>query len=193
MEAVDKGYSKIQSFFFLILIPILFTVILSLVLMQVAGINVLSHATEIGQRIPGISSLITDESEKEQQIIEERLNKNIDNLNSKLEEKEEAILELEGIIATKDSELTTLNQELKKLKFDLAETKQEQLSQSKTDEEMTKLYEMMTAKKAALIIPNLDDIEAKKILSSIKTDKLAAILEKMTPEDAARITKLLAE
>ena len=39
----------------------------------------------------------------------------------------------------------------------------------------------------------MSDAEALRIISSLKPDTLAAIFEKMTPEDAARYTELLSQ
>ncbi|MBD8068297.1 MotE family protein [Bacillus sp. PS06] len=193
MEVVEKRSSKIQSFIFLFLIPLLFTVILSLVLMQRAGINVVSQVKEISQKIPGVSSFVIDESENEKITTEERLNKNIENLQLKMEEKDSTIDELNMIVQEKENEISSLDQELKRVKFELTSIQQEQHDDRNIEVEITKLYETMTPKKAALIIPNLEDAEAKLILSSLKTNTLAAILERMSPEDAAKFTKLLAE
>ncbi len=191
METAEKRHNKLQWFLFIIFIPILFTIFLALVLLQVGGINVLEHAKEIGQKIPGVSSLIVDEEEKAQLQIEELLNKDIENLKLKLETKELEIKDLENSLQSKENEIMSMNQEVKRLKFDLEALIEEQQEQKTSNKEMTKLYEIMSPKKAASILPNLTDEEAAKILSSLKPDKLAAIFERMTPEEAARFTKLL--
>ncbi|WP_078547128.1 MotE family protein [Litchfieldia alkalitelluris] len=194
METIEeKEYNKIQWFLFVVIIPILFTVVLSLVLMQVAGINVFSHAKAIVQKIPGVSMMIKDENAIAQEKLEEKLSNEIANLQTDINHKDDTIEKLEASIQSKESELTTLKQELSQLNFQLAEMKEDKIIEENAVKDMTELYELMTPKKAAQIIPNLDDEDAKKILTSLKTDKLAAIMEKMSPEDAAKYTKIIGE
>jgi len=51
----------------------------------------------------------------------------------------------------------------------------------------------MSAKKAAAILTEMSESEALRIMSSMKSNTLTAIFEKMEPADAARYTELLAE
>ena len=57
--------------------------------------------------------------------------------------------------------------------------------------EIVKTYETMSAKSAAPIISNMDTSEAVKILTNIKPESLAAIMEKLPAEEAAKYTELL--
>ena len=49
----------------------------------------------------------------------------------------------------------------------------------------------MSAKSVAPVIVKMTDAEAIRILASLKPDTLAAVLEKMSPEDAAKYTTLM--
>ena len=51
----------------------------------------------------------------------------------------------------------------------------------------------MSAKSAAPVITEMDDEEAIRILTNLKPDILAAILEKMVPQDAAKYTTMMAK
>nr|WP_281064436.1 hypothetical protein [Cytobacillus eiseniae] len=57
--------------------------------------------------------------------------------------------------------------------------------------DIVKTYETISAKKAAPILAQMTEEEAIQILTNLKSDTLAAIMEKMEPEDAARYTELL--
>ncbi len=65
---------------------------------------------------------------------------------------------------------------------------------SKTEfKEIVNTFEQMSAKSAAPVITKMSDAEAIQILTNLKPDKLAAIFEKMTPEDAAKYTTMITE
>jgi flagellar motility protein MotE (MotC chaperone) len=57
--------------------------------------------------------------------------------------------------------------------------------------DIVRTYETLSAKKAAPIITKMTNDEALKILTNIKAETLAGILENMQPEDAAKYTQLL--
>lgn len=59
--------------------------------------------------------------------------------------------------------------------------------------QLVSTYEQMSAKSAAPVIIKMEDAQALQLLSQMKVETLAAILEKMTPEDAAKYTALLAK
>ncbi|MDX1771281.1 MAG: hypothetical protein R3328_07115 [Planococcaceae bacterium] len=51
----------------------------------------------------------------------------------------------------------------------------------------------MSSKSAAPVLNNMSDAEALRILTNLKPDILAGILEKMTPEQAAKYTELMSK
>ena len=57
--------------------------------------------------------------------------------------------------------------------------------------EIISTFEKMSAKSAAPVITNMSDAEAIQILTSLKPEVLAPILEKMSPKDAAKYTSLM--
>lgn len=93
----------------------------------------------------------------------------------------------------KSDEIEALENEINNLSDELVKLQKERLAKSKSLNELTKMYELMSPKNAAKIIPNLQEEEAREILSSIDTEKLAAIFEKMAPEDAAKFTQLITQ
>src|SRR5690606_37345780 len=191
METSEKEYSKFQWFLFVVLIPTIFTLIVVFVLLSVAGFNPLGAMKEFAIKVPGISSIFNDE-EKEVQKLEEAEG-SVEELEDEILSKETKITELEKALETKSGEIQTLENEIRNLSDELIKLQDERLAKSKSLDELTKMYEMMSPKNAAKIIPNLKEEEATEILTSIDTKKLAAIFEKMAPEDAAKFTQLITQ
>lgn len=190
MEAIEKEYSRLQWFLFVVLIPTLFTLILVVVLLSVAGFNPIGTIKEYAEKTPLLSSLF-EKKESDVQDDTENLKATITNLETEINTKQDEIEKLEDELGTKVNEINTLQDEIERLSKEIGVLQEVRVAKTKTIEEMTQLYELMSPKNAALIIPNLNEGEAKDILSSLETEKLAAILEKMSPEDAARFTELL--
>ena len=123
-ELETKKTSRFQSFIYVVLIPLLFTITVALIVMTILGYNVFELTKEYGQKIPFVSSMISDDA-------------------------------------------------------------------SDSAKDIVKTYETISAKKAAPILSQMSETEALQILTNLKSDRLAEIMEKMEPEDAARYTELL--
>ena len=190
METNEKEYSRFQWFLFVILIPSIFTLLVVFVLLSVAGFKPLGVMKDVVAKIPAVSSLFSDEK-KEQNPEEDEIE--IADLESEIQEKETKITQLENELVKKSDEIEALENEINNLSDELVKLQKERLAKSKSLNELTKMYELMSPKNAAKIIPNLQEEEAREILSSIDTEKLAAIFEKMAPEDAAKFTQLITQ
>lgn len=188
----SKVYSKVQWFLFVIVIPILFTITLALVLLTIAGINVFEYAKVIGQHTPIISNYVSsdDNATAENKV---SLELQISSLEGTIQEKEELIEDLEKNLEGKQTEIASLHEELSYLEEQILLKEEEQQTYGKSIAEISKMYETMSPKNAAVIIPKLDNEEALSILSALKTETVSKILEKMDPEDAAKYTQLLSE
>jgi flagellar protein FlbB len=193
-ETSEKSYSKLQWFLFVVLIPVLFAIALTLVIMTVAGVNVFDAAKKYGEKIPGISQLIPGEQKTSEQILKDRLIEQ----KATVEEKTLQIKKLEQELENKQKEIDSLKKEIERLNAEMetkqqsTETEKEQ-EQKQTIKDIIKMYESMSAKSAAQIITELSDNEAVTILSSLNSERAADILEKMDPANAAKYTSLLAK
>ncbi|MFS0865104.1 MotE family protein [Fredinandcohnia sp. 179-A 10B2 NHS] len=190
METTEKEYNKLQWFLFVVLIPTLFTLLVVVVLLSVAGFNPIGTIKEYAEKTPLLSNLF-DKKGSDIQTDTENLKVTIGKLETEINTKQDEITKLENELDTKVDEIKTLQQEIEVLSNEIVALQEEKLTKTKTNEEMKQLYELMSPKNAALIIPKLNELEAKDILSSLETETLAEILEKMSPEDAARYTELL--
>lgn len=186
-EQEEKEYSKIQSFFVVIVIPSLFAITVAVLVLTVAGVNVFEKANEFKEKIPFMS---TKEEVREKQVLEETKDK-ITELTAEVKAREATIAELETETEGKNQEIEALKLENEKLQKQIEDLALSQQSGEQTFKDIVNTYETMSAKKVAPIITEMNSDEAMKILSSLKPDTLAAILENMEAADAAKYTMLL--
>ncbi|MBA2873990.1 MotE family protein [Thermaerobacillus caldiproteolyticus] len=188
----EEKVNKLQWFLFVIVIPLLFAIALTLVITTIAGVNVFDVAKKYGAKVPGVSQLVGETKTTSEQV----LKKNIVEQKATIEEQKMKIKELEKEAENKQKQIDSLKQEIERLNAELS-AKQEEEAQSSSNEakqtvqDISKMYETMSPKNAAAIISEMSDGDAINILSSLSSDKAAAILEKMTPANAAKYTALL--
>ncbi|WP_153720434.1 MotE family protein [Sporosarcina cascadiensis] len=191
VESVEVQEKKSAGFFQILLawiiIPLMFTMAVVLIIAKVADINVFDQAKEWTSKIPFLEEKAPDEQAEGDLILEER----VISLQAEIQEKEAQLFEVQDeLTKVKDSNETLeiekekLNEEIEKLKLAQSETKRD-------FKEIITTYEQMSAKSAAPVITKMGDAEAVQILSSLKPATLAAILEKMSPEQAAKYTTML--
>ncbi|RFU68861.1 MotE family protein [Bacillus sp. V59.32b] len=185
IENEEKRYNKFQWFVFVVLIPTLFTIAIVWIVLSVAGINVLKVAEE---KIPFIAES-NKEKEKAQSSVQ--LEKQIGELEAKIQDREEETSKLEDLIDSRDEAIQRSELEKEQLEKEIEELRIAQDEDKLAFKDIIRTYETMSAKKSAPIITELGDDEAVRILSNIKADTLASIMEQMNPEDAARLTKKL--
>ncbi|WP_456275496.1 MotE family protein [Bacillus sp. AK128] len=191
-ENESKLISKFQWFLFVGVIPLLFAVIVSVVVLSFAGFDVTGTALKIGQHIPGVSSLLPVEEEEEIDL-EAKLRHDVEELEALNNEQLAMVEQLEKEAEIREGEITSLNAEIERLMEQLNAQEAEQQETKQTIKELSKIYESMSAKNAASILSELEDQDALTILQALSTEALGAILEKMEPADAAKYTKLLAD
>lgn len=188
----EKPYNKFQ-WVLLAIIPFFFVILITLILMTVRGVNVFQYGKEIGSKIPGISSMMQDDEEKEEDSLTlQYQQKNVD-LEAEIADINAQMAELESSLITKDEEIQSFNIERQRLQREIEELKLAQEENRRAFKDIIRTYESMSPKKAAQIITALEEEEAIKVLSNIKADKLSAIMEKMDPVKAARLMQKLSE
>lgn len=189
-EKKSTFLSKIQWFFFVVFIPMLFAIAVALIVLTFAGVDVSGAAKKYGSHIPGISKLVAD---KDTINVEEKLRKDIDDLEATNKNQLETISDLEKKVEERDKELEKLQAEIEELTNEMNNEEENQGTSVKSEKEISKAFESMSAKNAAAIVTELQESEAVKILQALSTDTLSSILEKMDPVIAAKYTKLLSE
>lgn len=177
----------IQKLFFWVIIPILFVSAVLLIAAEVTGTNVFEKAKEITGA----------PSSKEKVADIEKVNTNneklIADLKAQIQEKEAEIAKLQGEVEDSNSAKSKMKIEKRRLEAQIKKMEKGKDESKKEYSDVVKTYEKMAPKAAAPVIINMKDSEAMKILSSLKPDALAAILEKMPSDKAAHYTELLSK
>lgn len=183
----EKKVNKFQWFLIVVLIPLLFAITVTLIVMTAAGANVFETVKTYGQKIPFVSSLVEEKNPKSIEDFEKKLI----SLEAQIKDREAKIEQLELDIDGKEKEVVRAKLESEQLQLQINELKAIQEENKRAFKDIVKTYETISAKKAAPIIAEMSDTEALKILTNIKADTLASILENLDPEEAAKYTELL--
>ena len=187
VEVEKKSPGIFKKLFLLVIIPLLFAIAILLIVAQLTGTNVFQMAKNATQSLPFISSeeeVIENSSLNEEKVVQ---------LQAEIQEKEVEITQLQSEIDSAANEKETLLIEQERLLFEIEKLKRDQETTQKEFGEILTTFNKMSAKTAAPILVQMSDTEALRIMSNMKPDTLSAIFTKMTPEDAARYTELLAQ
>jgi flagellar motility protein MotE (MotC chaperone) len=190
IEVKEKQSGKGKSFLwflYVVVIPLLFAITVAIIVSFVAGVNVFDGAKDFGQKIPFVGSLI----QKNDLNTSKTSEKNVIDLQGQIKDREEEISQLQKQLENKDSDIQRAELENNRLQKEIDDMAANETERTRALKDMIKTYETMSPKKAAPIIVQMNDNEALKILSSIKADVLAAIMENMNSQDAAKYTQLL--
>lgn len=182
-----KSPGIFQKLFYWVLIPLLFGIAVLLVIASFTGTNVFEKAKELTGNLPFVSSQEepTDSMPIDSQKVVE--------LQAEIQEKEARISQLQTQLDganAKNQEAQILQEELE---YEIQKLKREQTVARKEFTEITSAFEKMSAKEAAPILVEMNTGDALKILSQLKAETLSNVLSKMSPENAAKFTELLAQ
>ncbi|MFY4773888.1 MotE family protein [Metabacillus sp. RGM 3146] len=198
MDNTKKEDGKLQWFLFVIVIPVFFTAVLAIIILTIAGFDVTGPFKQISNNVPFISAMTGAEKTgaQKQETSDAKSHGNdsrqieIADQKKTISMQKQDIKALENDAALKQFKVQQLSQQVLELQHQLDDAaKKDQQSQQK---DMSSIYTKMTSKKTAEILPVLGDKEAVKILSALNDDQIAGILEKMSAQDAAKYTKLMA-
>ncbi|WLR52340.1 MotE family protein [Bacillus tianshenii] len=185
VENNEKKYNKVQWFFFVIIIPFLFAITLSLVVLTVAGYNVFDLAKDYGSKIPVVSNYVKDSTEEPQT--------NRFELQAEIKNQQAQIDELQSEVDQKQQQIERLQAELDQLN---EQQKSEQITKEQRLEKingLAKTYAGMNPEEAAAVIQELENMEAAEIIDQMSNRNRAAIFEEMEPAKAATISQLIKE
>jgi flagellar motility protein MotE (MotC chaperone) len=189
MEETHR-YGKLEWFFYIVVLPLLFTALLSGIILQFLGFDITGKVANAAKHVPGVSKLLPQD---QQETADSTPSTQPDPVQQK-QEAEDKAKALENSKKQLEDDLVKKNAEIDQLK------KQAEADKKKQDAEdaeaapppdpvkdMAKVYAQMSPAKAAAIMSNLSVTEAKEILSKMSSSQKAAILEKMEPLIASKI------
>lgn len=184
----EKSSGVFQKLLLWVLIPLLFIIALVLIIAKFADVNVFDKAKEMTANLPFIGEPEDGSSSSDGVVLEER----VVTLQAELKEKEAQLFKIQKELDTSTEEKEVLLIEQERLLDEIVVLERGEEGTKQQFTEIVKTFEQMSAKAAAPVLTNMSDAEAMQILTNLKSDKLAAILEKMSPEDAAKYTTLMA-
>ncbi|WP_442599500.1 MotE family protein [Neobacillus sp. D3-1R] len=187
LEQNENKYNRFQWFLIVVLIPLLFAITVTIIVMTVAGKNVFETVKDVGQKVPFVSKYISGENAKSI----EKLESNIVSLEASIQDGKAKIDKLESQLESKDQEIDRSKLEKEQLQAQIDELMAIQEENKRAFKEIVQTYETISPKKAAPILVSMTEEEALKILTNVKADTLAKIMENMSAEDAAKYTELL--
>ena len=186
VEQQPKRKSGIFQKLLWVLIPIMFVVAILLVVSTLLNTNVF----DLGQK--AVESLPFVESEEDKAIEAVASNDTkVVGLQAEIQEKEAGISQLQKKLDSATTEKEKLVTEKEQLLFEIEKLKREQDEVKRDFSDILSTFDKMSAKAAAPVLIKMSDAEALRILTNLKPDKLAAILEKMDPQDAAKYTEMM--
>lgn len=179
-----RNYGKLEWFFYIIVLPLLFTGLISGLVLQFLGYDVTGKLMSIARHTPVISSIVPPDEATKKERSEVR------KLESQLNETKQAYESIQQSSETLKQDLANKEAELKKLKQNMENTKTQEKEQQTADEywkKQAKVYSEMSPKNAAGILAALPMTEARAVLGRMGLDVKASILEKMDPKVVAAL------
>lgn len=176
------------KFFTWIVLPLMFVVAVLLVVATLMNTNVF----DLGKKAIGNLPFVPSEEQQAKDAVVNNDSK-IVNLQAEIQEKEAEITQLQKKLDTTTSEKEKLTIEKEQLQFEIEKLNRQQDDVKRDFNDILSTFDKMSPKSAAPVLINMSDAEALRILTSLKPDKLAAILEKMDAKDAAKYTELMAK
>ena len=180
-----------QKVLMVVLIPLLFASAVLLIIAKITDVNIFDKTKELAANLPFVSEpkVKNDKEDEPDLVLEER----VVTLQAEIKEKEAEVFQLQQQLDTSADEKEELLIEQEKLINEIKALESGADSTKQKSTEIISTFEKMSAKSAAPIIINMSDAEALQILTNLKPDNLASILERMAPEEAARYTTLMTE
>lgn len=172
-----------------VLIPLLFVSAVLLIIAKVTDVNVFDKVKELSSNLPFVSESKEADGAGNDVVLEER----VVGLQAEIKEKEAQVFQLQEQLDTSTDEKDALLIEQERLLYEIETLVQGADSKTSKLTEIISTFEKMSAKSAAPVITNMSDAEAIQILTNLKSDNLASILERMSPEDAAKYTTMMTE
>lgn len=189
-ELIERQYSKLEWLFYIILLPLLFTALLTGILLSFLGYDVISSVKNAANRIPIIEKLVPDPPKpgSVEAMQPEEMKQDILKLTNQLGAKELDVKKLSLNVQDKDQMIQTLQNNIDSLKKQMEEKRASDEEHQQKLNELSQVYAKMSPSKAAPIIENLSVDEAVLVMSGMKADDRSNIFAKMDPKKAADIS-----
>lgn len=187
MEQETHRYGKLEWLLYIVVLPLLFTALLSGIILQFLGVDVTGKIVSAARTIPVVSQVLpAEEKPADAPTAEQEQAKQLQETQDKAQALEKTKTQLEEDLVKKNAEIEKLNKQLEDLKKKETEEATKKPAKDPVKEQAL-VYAEMSPAKAAAIMEQLSVTEVKQLLSKLTSDQQAAIVEKMQPAFAARV------
>ncbi|UOF89359.1 hypothetical protein LSG31_15820 [Fodinisporobacter ferrooxydans] len=186
MGAKEKK-NRFQWFLYIVCIPVLFTLLLSMVVLSMLGFPVIGKLKTVFHSMytHGNATNVQKTANQKQTTANQNSNGNLQAAIRQLQSKNQQLNQSNN---SDNQEISALQQQVKQLRQQL--TAANQVSQTYVDQ--AKVYAAMQPDQAAKIIQQLPENVALQVLSHLQQTTEAAIFDKMDPKTAANYLAKLA-
>jgi flagellar motility protein MotE (MotC chaperone) len=189
-DGEKSSYGSLERFIYILLLPIVFTAILTGVLLTLFDYDVKNVVYSIGRNIPIISNIVPEDpsaqtiagNPADESI---QLDQQIKQLSTTSAEKDNQITKLEENLKSRDDQITQLEDSIEKLILEQEVNANNSVEYRKQLKNLAGMYAEMSTRKAAPILENLTMPELVLILYEMSSEEQGQVLEKMNPKTAA--------
>ncbi|MEB3101162.1 hypothetical protein [Ferviditalea candida] len=193
VEAEKTSYSSFERFLYIFLIPFIFLVILTGVLLSFFGYDVMNSALKAANSIPILNKVIPDPkptsantSENSALAGTDKMTKEeVVKLKNAFTDKEAELKKLTDSSRQKDQTIKELQAKIDQLQQDLQTKKQSAEEYDQQIKSLANIYAKMNPSKAAPILENLTLPELVLVLGQMNEQDRVNVMEKMDPKIAA--------
>lgn len=193
MEQAEKSYSKLEWFFYIIFLPLLFTVLLTVILLYFMGYDTLNTALKWGNSVPVVERVLPEPKPEPGEMADQAsINENrVKDLRTENAQKEQTITELRSEVQAKEQSIKELENQIEELNASLEEKKTDEDQRQQEIGQLAQLYASMRPGNVAPILENLTMNEAVLMLEAMSNNDRSDILSEMNPQTAADLSILL--
>ncbi|APC48630.1 hypothetical protein GLV94_09910 [Virgibacillus halodenitrificans] len=180
-----KKLNPIIWFIFAVIVPLVVIITITVVILSMAGVNVIDWTKDKLAHIPGASTLVSSNEDEKKQV-------DTDKSQSQVTQREKEIKELNQQVDDLKTINNRLEQKIVKLEKNTSNPSMEEDSKESTMvETMSQSFKGMDRQQAALILTDLEIDTAVSLLKELSNKVRGEILGEMEPAKAAELTQKL--
>ncbi|AIF45466.1 MotE family protein [Virgibacillus sp. SK37] len=180
-----KKLNPIIWFIFAVIVPLVVIITITLVILSMAGVNVMDWTKDKLAHIPGAATLVSGNENEKPQV-------DTNKIRSQVSQKEKEIKELNQQVDDLKTINNRLEQKIVKLEKNTSNPSLEEDSEGlNMIETMSQSFKDMDRQQAALILTDLEKDTAVSLLKELSNKVRGEILGEMDPAKAAELTQKL--
>lgn len=181
---------KLIKTILIIIIPIAFLVLMTVVISNVLGFDLGKASKQWASHVPIVSKMVGGQKVA---ITQPKETTQLKQVEAQLKQQQQSISQYKDTLASKDAKISELQAQNTQLQKQLKDNQQnQQQAQSQHTKMISDTYASMDPSSAAAILSQMKDTDALSIIANLDNDVKAKILENMPTDKAASLSLLLA-